>query len=193
MEIIYKGQNLSHPAIPAATETTLGGIKVGANLSISEDGVLSAAVGEGDLAESIAAGNGIKVEQDSETKVATVSLSDAAQTSLEQVATNTDDITALKAKTDKLAEDGTLPVASETEPGVVKPGTGLTVAEDGTLNAVQYTAGDGLTLTDNAFAVEVPVKPITSTAYEALSDEEKNANVLYVVYQSEETTRLFKR
>lgn len=193
MEIIYRGQNLSHPAIPAATETTLGGIKVGANLSISEDGVLSAAVGEGDLAESIAAGNGIKVEQDAETKVATVSLSDAAQTTLTQVATNTDDITALKAKTANIKDDGSLPVATDTTPGAVTPGTGLTVDETGKLNATEYTAGEGLSLTGSEFSVLVPVVPVTKTAYDALTDEEKQKNVLYIVYESEQAAKLFKR
>lgn len=60
-------------ALPIATATTLGAIKIGANLSISEDGTLSASAGEAG-GENVAQGTGITVEHNEETNIATVSI-----------------------------------------------------------------------------------------------------------------------
>lgn len=83
MEIIYKNKKLSLPALPIASSEQLGAIKVGSNLSISEDGVLSASAGE--ASSSIAAGNGIKVEHSDETNVDTVSIADATLSEIAKV------------------------------------------------------------------------------------------------------------
>lgn len=68
--------------LPVASATTLGAIRVGANLSISEDGVLSATSGSEGPGETIAAGTGIKVERNDGTGVATVGLNNDTQASL---------------------------------------------------------------------------------------------------------------
>lgn len=50
-----------------------------------------------------------------------------------------------------------IPIATTVTPGLVKAGTGLNVATDGTLSTVvnTYTAGNGLTLTDNQFSLPI--------------------------------------
>lgn len=83
MEIIYKNKKLSLPALPIASNEQLGAIKVGANLSISEDGVLSASAGE--ASTSIAAGNGINVEHSDGTNVDTVSIAAATLAEIAKV------------------------------------------------------------------------------------------------------------
>lgn len=109
--------------LPIASSTTLGAIKVGANLSISTDGVLSASAGEGQSGETVAAGTGIKVDHNTETNVATVSLSPdvqgdiasipslALRSDVEDLRTtvagkaNTSDLNAVKAVADKNKDD----------------------------------------------------------------------------------------
>lgn len=71
--------------LPIATTEKLGVIKVGANLSISPDGTLSASAGEGGGGNTIAQGEGIKVDFSAETNVATVSLSDDTITKLTEI------------------------------------------------------------------------------------------------------------
>lgn len=109
--------------LPVASASTLGAFKVGANLSISEDGTLSASGGESGTGETVAQGTGIAVEHDTETNVATVSLDATTQATLASVAgkaeqTEVDtlktsvagkadrsDVTAVDAKVTKNTED----------------------------------------------------------------------------------------
>lgn len=60
--------------LPVASATTLGAVKVGANLSIGPDGTLSASGGEGGSGETVAQGTGISVDHNTETNIATVSI-----------------------------------------------------------------------------------------------------------------------
>lgn len=100
--------------LPPATSTTLGGIKVGKNLTITEDGTLSGNISEGGGYELLPAtqeslggvkiGNGVNISDDG-----TISVNEP--TSYE------------------------LPTASSTTLGGIKVGENLTIAEDGTLNA----------------------------------------------------------
>lgn len=71
--------------LPIASADTLGAIKIGANLSISEDGTLSAKGSEGPAGETVAQGEGITVTHDSETNVATVALNEATKSKLAEV------------------------------------------------------------------------------------------------------------
>lgn len=72
-------------ALPVASTTQLGVVKVGANLSIGDDGTLNATGGEGGTGETVSQGAGITVTHDTETNVATVSLSTETQSTLESV------------------------------------------------------------------------------------------------------------
>lgn len=80
-------------ALPIASATTLGAFKVGANLSISTDGTLSASGGGEGGGETVAQGAGISVTHDDETHVATVALDAATQTTLASVADKADKAT----------------------------------------------------------------------------------------------------
>lgn len=71
--------------LPIASATQLGAVKVGANLSIADDGTLNASGGEGETGETVSQGAGITVTHDTETNVATVSLSTETQSTLESV------------------------------------------------------------------------------------------------------------
>lgn len=76
--------------LPIASANTLGAIKIGANLSISADGTLSASAGEGNVGETVAQGTGISVKHNTETNVATVSLTADVQNTLSSVANKAD-------------------------------------------------------------------------------------------------------
>lgn len=75
--------------LPIATTEKAGIVRVGANLSISPDGTLSAST-SGEGGTSVAAGDGISVTSDEETKVSTVSLSEATKNTLNSVASKAD-------------------------------------------------------------------------------------------------------
>lgn len=89
MIFYYKNNGLSLPALPVASATVAGVIKVGANLSISEDGVLSSSAGSGGET-TIAGGNGITIEHNEETKIDTISLSTDTQTELSKISSKAD-------------------------------------------------------------------------------------------------------
>lgn len=71
--------------LPVASSTTFGVVKIGANLSISEDGTLSASGGEGGSGETVAQGFGIEVEHSTETGVATVGLNATVRDQLSSI------------------------------------------------------------------------------------------------------------
>ena len=75
--------------LPLATTEKPGIVRVGANLSISPDGTLSAST-SGDGGTSVAAGDGISVVNDQETKVSTVSLNTETKNTLARVANKAD-------------------------------------------------------------------------------------------------------
>lgn len=87
--------------LPIATTEKAGIVRVGANLSISPDGTLSAST-SGEGGTSVAAGDGISVTSDEETKVSTVSLSEATKNTLNSVASKADAsaLTALQSTVD---------------------------------------------------------------------------------------------
>lgn len=75
--------------LPIATTEKAGIVRVGANLSISPDGTLSAST-SGEGGTSVAAGDGISVTSDEETKVSTVSINEDTKNTLNSVASKAD-------------------------------------------------------------------------------------------------------
>lgn len=75
--------------LPIASTEKAGIVRVGANLSISPDGTLSAATSS-EGGTSVAAGDGITVVNDGETKVSTVSLNETTKNTLNSVASKAD-------------------------------------------------------------------------------------------------------
>lgn len=75
--------------LPIATTEKAGIVRVGANLSISPDGTLSAST-SGDGGTSVAAGDGISVVNDEETNVSTVSLNEETKNTLNSVSSKAD-------------------------------------------------------------------------------------------------------
>lgn len=89
--------------LPIASTETLGIVRVGANLSISEDGTLSANSGGTGEGNTVTGGTGISVQTDEETKVATVSLNQTTQASLALIPNKAD-----KANVDLKADKATV-------------------------------------------------------------------------------------
>lgn len=87
--------------LPIATTEKAGIVRVGANLSISPDGTLSAST-SGEGVTSVAAGDGISVTNDEETKISTVSLNEETKNTLNSVASKADAsaLTALQSTVD---------------------------------------------------------------------------------------------
>lgn len=87
--------------LPIATTEKAGIVRVGANLSISPDGTLSAST-SGEGGTSVAAGDGISVVSDEESKVSTVSLNETTKNTLNSVASKADAsaLTALQSTVD---------------------------------------------------------------------------------------------
>jgi len=110
-------------SLPDATASTLGGIKVGTNLAIDSDGVLSSTnttytVGDGGLTEN--------------------DFTDALKSKLDGIAAS--------------ANNYSLPDATASTLGGIKVGTNLAIDSDGVLSSTNttYTVGDG-GLTENDF------------------------------------------
>ena len=103
--------------LPAATTTSLGGIKVGANLSITDDGVLSTNASQYELPiASTSTLGGIKISSDF-----TIDEDGTLHT------------------TSSGGSGYVLPVATASTLGGVKQGTNVTIAADGTLSATDTT------------------------------------------------------
>lgn len=77
-------------ALPIATTEKAGIVRVGANLSISPDGTLSASPGGESAGNGVAAGDGISVSVDETSNVATVSLNQASKDAITAVAGKAD-------------------------------------------------------------------------------------------------------
>jgi hypothetical protein len=147
--------------LPAATSTTLGGVKVGENLSISEDGTISATSldwdnvdGKPELYTKDEVYNKTEVNAIQTTLNNTIVTSktelnntiNSTKTALEtSIATKVDKVTGSRLMTETegtklagIAENAnnyTLPAATSTSLGGVKVGANLSVSDDGTLSA----------------------------------------------------------
>mgnify|MGYP002706597395 CR=1 FL=1 len=166
-DLVNDGEDGTHPyitGIPIASATVLGGIKVGDNLTISADGVLSAQAGGvksyNDLTDKPVLNTNISESQpvsSNEIISGTISLHKISKTgdysdlnnlpSLDFIPNSEKGVAGGVATlgNDTKILDNQLPIATTTDLGVIKVGTNLTISEDGTLNA---TGGSGGTVSD---------------------------------------------
>lgn len=166
-DLVNDGEDGTNPyitGIPIASETVLGGIKVGDNLTINSDGVLSAQAGGvksyNDLTDKPVLNTNISESQpvsSNETISGTISLHKISKTgdysdlnnlpSLDFIPNSEKGVAGGVATlgNDTKISDNQLPIATTTDLGVIKVGTNLTISEDGTLNA---TGGSGGTVSD---------------------------------------------
>lgn len=166
-DLINDGEDGSNPyitGIPIASETVLGGIKVGDNLTINSDGVLSAQAGGvtsyNDLTDKPVLNTNISESQpvsSDEIISGTISLHKISKTgdysdlnnlpSLDFIPNSEKGVAggvATLGDNTKIS-DNQLPIATTTDLGVIKVGANLTISEDGTLNAI---GGSGGTVSD---------------------------------------------
>lgn len=166
-DLVNDGEDGTNPyitGIPIASKTMLGGIKVGDNLTINSDGVLSAQAGGvksyNDLIDKPVLNTNISESQpvsSNETISGTISLHKISKTgdysdlnnlpSLDFIPNSEKGVAGGVATlgNDTKISDNQLPIATTTDLGVIKVGTNLTISEDGTLNA---TGGSGGTVSD---------------------------------------------
>lgn len=134
--------------IPIATKTQLGLIKVGRNLSVTTDGVLSASGGTSGVVEdtlnSTSTTNALSANQGRILNNKIVANSDLISTLQEDVIGIEDNmITSVKLNNTALPKTNkevNIPIASKTQLGVFKVGENLTISEEGILSA---TGGGG--------------------------------------------------
>lgn len=166
-DLVNDGEDGTNPyitGIPIASETVLGGIKVGDNLTINSDGVLSAQAGGvksyNDLTDKPVLNTNISESQpvsSDEIISGTISLHKISKTgdysdlnnlpSLDFIPNSEKGVAGGVATLgdDTKISDNQLPIATTTDLGVVKVGANLTIGEDGTLNAI---GGSGGTVSD---------------------------------------------
>lgn len=166
-DLVNDGEDGTNPyitGIPIASETVLGGIKVGDNLTINSDGVLSAQAGGvksyNDLTDKPVLNTNISESQpvsSNETISGTISLHKISKTgnyndlnnlpSLDFIPNSEKGVAGGVATLgdDTKISDNQLPIATTTDLGVIKVGANLTIGEDGTLNAI---GGSGGTVSD---------------------------------------------
>lgn len=166
-DLVNDGEDGTNPyitGIPIASETVLGGIKVGDNLTINSDGVLSAQAGGvksyNDLTDKPVLNTNISESQpvsSNETISGTISLHKISKTgnyndlnnlpSLDFIPNSEKGVAGGVATlgNDTKISDNQLPIATTTDLGVIKVGANLTIGEDGTLNAI---GGSGGTVSD---------------------------------------------
>lgn len=116
VQLLGSSSSESEYTLPPATQSTLGGIKVGANLTITADGTLSGTpdtkytlpVASSQVLGGVKVGDGLSTTNDGVLSVDTTDL----------------------------------PKASTTQLGVIKVGSNLSIADDGTLNATGSSGED---------------------------------------------------
>lgn len=166
-DLVNDGEDGTNPyitGIPIASETVLGGIKVGDNLTINSDGVLSAQAGGvtsyNDLTDKPVLNTNISESQpvsSDEIISGTISLHKISKTgdysdlnnlpSLDFIPNSEKGVAGGVATLgdDTKISNNQLPIATTTDLGVIKVGANLTIGEDGTLNAI---GGSGGTVSD---------------------------------------------
>lgn len=166
-DLVNDGEDGTNPYItglPIASKTMLGGIKVGDNLTINSDGVLSAQAGGvksyNDLTDKPVLNTNISESQpvsSNETISGTISLHKISKTgdysdlnnlpSLDFIPNSEKGVAGGVATlgNDTKILDSQLPIATTTDLGAIKVGVNLTISEDGTLNAI---GGSGGTVSD---------------------------------------------
>lgn len=139
--------------LPIASNSVLGAIKVGTNLTITNTGVLNNSISVIDNLESESTTNALSANQGKILK-GYITDNDTMITTLQEDVINIEDnITKIKANyiptsqkgnangvatlgVDVKVPDSQLPIASDSKLGVIKVGANLSIGADGTLNAV---------------------------------------------------------
>lgn len=154
-------------ALPIATTERAGIVRVGANLSISEDGTLSANPGESTGGNTVTAGDGISVSTDEETSVATVSLNQATKDTLASVAGKADAATVAALQSEVQANKTITEVNKQDIYGLTTTVGGL--SEDTTnlrsdLESVGDTATEAMTTATDAERIATQAQTTATTA-----------------------------
>jgi len=150
--------NANAYTLPVATDTTLGGVKQGTNITIANDGTISA------QQKVYTAGTNVQISSGDVISATDTTYSNASQTDA-----------GLMSASDKTKLDGiennannyTLPAASANAIGGVKQGTNVTIANDGTISATDTTYSVATTSADGL---------MSSTDKSKLDNIEANAN-----------------
>ena len=144
--------------LPVATNEVLGGVKAGTNVTIANDGTLSASQIE------YQAGSNIQISAQYEISATDTTYSDATQSASGLMSASD------KTKLDGIATNAnnyTLPAATDSAIGGVKQGTNVTIAADGTISATNTTYSTATTSADGL---------MSSTDKSKLDNIEANAN-----------------
>ena len=140
--------NVVNYTLPTATASVLGGIKVGSNLSIDGNGVLSAT----NTVTTYTAGAGLTQSGTIFSLPVTTNGSGGVVTNVTQ---NANGITITKGD----VSGYTLPTATASVLGGIKVGSNLSIDGNGVLSATNtvttYTAGNGLTLSGTTFSLPI--------------------------------------
>lgn len=154
-------------ALPIATTEKAGIVRVGANLSISPDGTLSANPGESTGGNTVSAGDGISVSTDEETSVATVSLNQATKDTLASVAGKADAATVAALQNEMQANKAITEVNTQNIDGLTTTVGGL--SENVTklrtdLESVDDTATEAMTTATDAERIATQAQTTATTA-----------------------------
>lgn len=148
-----KLDSLENYVLPIASVETLGGIKIGAGLQISDQGVLS--VTGGGVADAVAWEN----VTDKPTTLAGYGITDVT-ISGQMITLGSSSIT-IPSKTSELTNDSNfltrIPVATSSVLGGIKVGANLQVAGDGTLSASKVPTLLSELTNDSGFITSVPI------------------------------------
>ncbi|NLL64047.1 MAG: hypothetical protein GX241_07470, partial [Ruminococcaceae bacterium] len=150
--------------LPTATESTLGGVKIGENLSIDGSGVLSAVDTVYKAGDGISIDDGVissNVVNEYELPIASASVLGGVKVGGNL---NIDQDGVLSAD-DTIY---TLPTASDNVLGGVKVGSGLSINGSGVLSTI-YSAGDGIDIDDGVINIDKGVIQEKLTAGENIS------------------------
>ena len=170
--------------LPIASESTLGGIKVGSGLSINASGVLSATGGGG--GGSVVSVESLASSTDNDSKIARITIDGNDYYIYNDVIWGTENASA---RTVQVKINGTtktvmtgIPPASYSSRGGVIVGSGLVVDSDGVLSATGGGGGGGGDGTVKSVALTVPAgfsvlgSPITTTGTLAVSLDSQAKN-----------------
>lgn len=154
-------------SLPAATASSLGGVKVGSGLSVTPDGTLSTTGGStGGITQEEADARYLKLTGG--TMSGSINMGGSTITGLPAPSAPSDAVTK-----EYVDENGsyTLPAATASTLGGVKVGSGLSVTTDGTLSA---TGGSAAIITQKYYVTDRTGEGCYSTLAEAISASTSN-------------------
>lgn len=155
-----KLDNLKNYVLPIASVETLGGIKIGAGLQISDQGVLS--VTGGGVADAVAWEN----VTDKPTTLAGYGITDVT-ISGQMITLGSSSIT-IPSKTSELTNDvgfiTSVPIATAETAGIIKVGTNLSISGDGTLSVTGIPTTVSELQNDSNFQTDTQVQSSINSA-----------------------------